>query len=204
VPDSPDLPLLSIDDLRRLLDEVTDLSTEGPLSIAERLRLLIRLVRDPQTGAVYSQKFIAEKTGLNNSAISRILSMQNREPKVQTLQRLADFFQVPLAYFTSPDIGAELRRQLQQLPRADAVGQQLEEMGVLSTNLRVLDDTAPVTSLGARAERVAQELDQLAQHPHADKATLERHIAAMESMAELLREATLNNNLRRGRSNPPA
>ncbi|MEV4079826.1 helix-turn-helix transcriptional regulator [Nonomuraea fuscirosea] len=198
MPDTPGCPPPSRADLQRLLDAVSSLPANQPLSPAARFRLLIELRRDPLRGEKYSQAYIAAQTGLSDSVISRILRSPDRRPQADTLHRIAEFFQVPLEFFTSADIGEVLRREMQNLARAAKVLRQADDLGLVATNLRSItqhNDPA-VTDLGARASQAAQEVDTLARNP-ANAPHLEPTLSALEAMIDLLQGATREHEARR-------
>ncbi|GAA1612869.1 hypothetical protein GCM10009733_006120 [Nonomuraea maheshkhaliensis] len=190
MPDTPGCPPLSRADLQQLLDAVGSLPANQPLSPAARLKLLIELRRDPRGGEKYSQAYIAAQTGLTDSALSKILRFPDRRPQAHTLHRIAEFFQVPLDFFTSTDIGEVLRREMQNLSRADKLLQDADDLGLVATNLR------SITDLGARASQAAQEVDALAQNP-ANAPHLEPTLSALEAMIGLLQVATREHEARR-------
>ncbi|MEV4117180.1 helix-turn-helix domain-containing protein [Nonomuraea sp. NPDC049695] len=195
--DSPDRPPPShdvrADHLRSLLQKVADLSAIGPLSIAERLKLLIRFVPDPATSELYNQPSLAKRSKVDRRVINKIVLGRVTVPTTQTLAALADSFGVPITYFTDPDVGAVLRRELQQLARAVDVGQRLDDLGVVSANFRL----APATdALLHRVVGLVQSDDDEA--PNIAAANL----AALDSLVTVLESAKAAH-AQGKRSNPP-
>jgi transcriptional regulator with XRE-family HTH domain len=193
-----------VERLKSLLDKVADLSATGPLSVTERLNLLMQLVPDPQTGTLFTPARLARRSLVDRRVIGKIASAKVSSPTTDTLQKLADAFGVPVTYFIDPDIGAVLRHELQELLRVASVAQQMEELGVVSASFRpaVAEIDPPLESVEYRANRVAQQVSELAQNP-ANIHHLSTNLAAMESLLDVLARASRDQDLRTGQDSPP-
>lgn len=206
--DSPERRLPLRDDreaqLSRLLNRIADLPTDRPLSCGERLSLLIAMIPDRTTGKPYTQTELAVKTGIDRKSINKIVNEATGMPTTPTLAALADAFEVPLDFFTKPDLGAVLRQELQALGRVAHVAQGLKEFGELSANFRPAAptvDPSPAEVLGLRAEQLARDVGDLAQDPE-NLTPLDSTLAALESMIQVLRSAQDGQGRRRRRTGP--
>lgn len=95
------------------------MATEADDQLAQRLDRLFEIVRRPD-GGVYSNQAVAEAITESGTSISRIYLWQLRtgvkdNPTKRHLQALADFFDVPIAYFFDGEQGEEVRAEIELL-----------------------------------------------------------------------------------------
>lgn len=75
-------------------------------TMADKLDLLLLHMLQP-TGSRYKYEDIERKTGVKASTISRIRSGANEEPAFRTILAIAEAFEIPLTYFSTPMTIAE-------------------------------------------------------------------------------------------------
>ncbi|HWE89437.1 MAG TPA: helix-turn-helix transcriptional regulator, partial [Pseudonocardiaceae bacterium] len=99
-------------------------SDEQGETFATRLRRLFDAVRQPD-GTPYTPREVAEEMTRRGHGVSRsylyTLLKGESEPSHGLVQALADFFEVPLEYFSNSDRSLELNRQYEILA---ALGEQ--------------------------------------------------------------------------------
>jgi len=91
--------------------------TEPEDQLSQRLDHLFEIVRRPD-GGIYSNQAVAEAITEAGTPISRIYLWQLRagvkdNPTKRHLQALADFFDVPIAYFFDGEQGEEIRAEIE-------------------------------------------------------------------------------------------
>ena len=95
------------------------MATTEPEEFGQRLDRLFDIVRRPD-GGMYSNQAVAEAITADGTPISRIYIWQLRtgakdNPTKRHIEALADFFDVPVAYFFDDDEGAQIRAELELL-----------------------------------------------------------------------------------------
>ena len=75
-------------------------------TLADKLDLLLLHASQPN-GSRYKYEDIERKTGVKASTISRIRSGANEEPAFRTILAIAEAFEIPLTYFSTPMTIAE-------------------------------------------------------------------------------------------------
>ena len=99
------------------MTERGDSTARGPL--ADRLDKLFRSVRRPD-GREYSHREVSEaitRAGepISHSYIGQLRAGQKDNPTLRHMRALARFFGVPVEYFTSTELAAEVNRELDLL-----------------------------------------------------------------------------------------
>jgi hypothetical protein len=100
-----------------------------PHTLAERLDSLFATVVPAGRGP-YSNAEVATATGLAASYIGYLRTGKRQNPTLQTLEVLARFFGVPVAYFYDDDAEQRIEAQLEQLRALSSLRQVLQREGV--------------------------------------------------------------------------
>ncbi len=110
-------------------------------TLADRLNHLFATVK-PAGRESFSNQEVATATGLSASLLRYLRSGERDNPTIQTLEALAQFFGVPVAYFYDDDAAARIEQQLSQLQAMAALQQALQRDGVqqLATRMGELSD----------------------------------------------------------------
>jgi transcriptional regulator with XRE-family HTH domain len=84
---------------------------EAPRSLAEKVDYLFRTVH-PKGRKPFSHPEVAAATGLSTGVLSALRSGKNTNPTKETLERLARFFGVSVAYFFDDQTADQITAQL--------------------------------------------------------------------------------------------
>ncbi|GAA0245229.1 helix-turn-helix domain-containing protein [Saccharothrix mutabilis subsp. mutabilis] len=84
---------------------------QAPRSLAEKVDYLIRTVH-PRDRKPFTHPEIATATGLSTGLLSALRSGKNTNPTKETLEKLARFFGVPVAYFFDDQTTEQVTTQL--------------------------------------------------------------------------------------------
>ena len=97
--------------------------TPPELTLSEKVNIMFQFGQ--QQGKIVDYRSVAEATGVSVNNIHKIRSGENNNPGIQTLKKLASYFNVPLGYFdskTREQCWAYLQRQAEQ--KAGASGKE--------------------------------------------------------------------------------
>ena len=110
-------------------------------SLAEKLNHLFATVR-PAGRSPYTHAEVGAATGLAPTHIGYLRSGERDNPTVRTLEALAKFFGVPVAYFFGDADAERIDEQLERLRAAAGLQQALRRDGVeqLATRMGDLSD----------------------------------------------------------------
>jgi transcriptional regulator with XRE-family HTH domain len=119
-------------------------------TLADRLNRLFATVK-PAGRDSFTNQEVAAATGLSVSLLRYLRSGERDNPTIQTLEALARFFGVPVAYFYDDQAAGRIDEQLQKLQAMAALQQALQRDGVqqLATRMGELSDggIAAITQL---------------------------------------------------------
>lgn len=110
-------------------------------TLADRLNHLFATVKPPGREA-FTNAEAATATRLSPSYIGYLRTGERDNPTIQTLEALARFFGVPVAYFYDDEAARRIEDQLSQLQTMAALQQALQRDGVqqLATRMGDLSD----------------------------------------------------------------
>jgi transcriptional regulator with XRE-family HTH domain len=119
-------------------------------TLADRLNHLFATVKPPGRDA-FTNGEVAASTRLSPSYIGYLRTGERDNPTIQSLEALARFFGVPVAYFYDDEAARRIEQQLSQLQGMAALQQALQRDGVqqLATRMGDLSDggIAAITQL---------------------------------------------------------
>jgi transcriptional regulator with XRE-family HTH domain len=110
-------------------------------TLADRLNHLFATVKPPGRQA-FTNAEAAAATRLSASYIGYLRTGERDNPTIQSLEALAGFFGVPVAYFYDDEAARRIEEQLSQLQTMAALQQALQRDGVqkLATRMGDLSD----------------------------------------------------------------
>jgi transcriptional regulator with XRE-family HTH domain len=85
--------------------------SEGPRTLAEKVEYLFREVH-PKGRKPFTHPEVSAATGLSTGLLSALRSGKNVNPTKDTLERLAGFFGVPVAFFFDDQTADEIAAQI--------------------------------------------------------------------------------------------
>ncbi|WP_086661592.1 helix-turn-helix domain-containing protein [Lentzea kentuckyensis] len=93
------------------VNETTAASAEVPRTLAEKVDHLFREVR-PRGRKPFTHPEVSAATGLSTGLLSALRSGKNTNPTKDTLERLAEFFGIPVAYFFDDQTTEQVTAQI--------------------------------------------------------------------------------------------
>jgi transcriptional regulator with XRE-family HTH domain len=83
----------------------------APRTLAEKVDHLFRHVH-PRGRKPFTHPEVAAETGLSTGLLSALRSGKNTNPTKDTIEKLASFFGVPVAYFFDDHVGEQIAAQI--------------------------------------------------------------------------------------------
>ena len=145
-------------------------AAEGRRTLAEALCTLIAKKAERDGEATVTDLVIGEHIGKSRTTVWKLRTGQEVNPKIETLEALAQYFGVRVTYFLDEGSAAETDDQLDSLAAARKLQEAAEKHGVRGINARLGSLSADSLAAVARLiERLGDSEGQ--QRPPHDRAT---------------------------------
>lgn len=111
--------------------------SEGRRTLAEALTTLIAKKGERDGEATVTDQAIGEHIGKSRTTVWKLRTGQEVNPKIETLEALAQYFGVRVTYFLDEDSAAQADEQLDSLTAARRLQEAAEKHGVQGINARL-------------------------------------------------------------------